>query len=78
MSCWRLRVKNDATTLMLTGKTWPETAQLLHKRYERVLLRLDKISAEDVFDALMNATAPPTIRTRTISRRAARRNIAFR
>jgi carboxyl-terminal processing protease len=52
---WRLRVKNDAVSLMLTGKTWPETAELLKKRYERVLTRLDKISPEDVFETLMNA-----------------------
>jgi carboxyl-terminal processing protease len=52
---WRLRVKNDAVSLMLTGKTWPETTDLLRKRYERVLARLDKISPEDVFETLMNA-----------------------
>ena len=52
---WRLRVKNDAVSLMLTGKSWPETADLLKKRYERVLMRLDKISPEDVFETLMNA-----------------------
>jgi carboxyl-terminal processing protease len=52
---WRLRVKNDAISLMLTGKSWPETADLLRKRYQRVLSRLDKISPEDVFETLMNA-----------------------
>jgi carboxyl-terminal processing protease len=52
---WRLRVKNDAISLMLTGKSWSETAELLRKRYERVLSRLDKISPEDVFETLMNA-----------------------
>jgi carboxyl-terminal processing protease len=52
---WRLRVKNDAISLMLTGKTWPETSDLLRKRYERVLARLEKISPEDVFETLMNA-----------------------
>ncbi|HEX4377230.1 MAG TPA: carboxy terminal-processing peptidase [Steroidobacteraceae bacterium] len=52
---WRLRVKNDAISLMLTGKSWPDTADLLKKRYERVLTRLDKISPEDVFETLMNA-----------------------
>jgi carboxyl-terminal processing protease len=52
---WRLRVKNDAISLLLTGKTWPEAADLLRKRYERVLSRLDKISPEDVFETLMNA-----------------------
>jgi carboxyl-terminal processing protease len=52
---WRLRVKNDAVSLMLTGKSWSDTADLLRKRYQRVLSRLDKISPEDVFESLMNA-----------------------
>jgi carboxyl-terminal processing protease len=52
---WRLRVKNDAVSLMLTGKNWADTAELLRKRYQRVLSRLDKISPEDVFESLMNA-----------------------
>jgi carboxyl-terminal processing protease len=52
---WRLRVKNDAISLMLTGKSWPDTVDLLRKRYQRVLSRLDKITPEDVFETLMNA-----------------------
>jgi carboxyl-terminal processing protease len=52
---WRLRVKNDAISLMLTGKTWTETSDLLRKRYQRVLSRLDKITPEDVFETLMNS-----------------------
>jgi carboxyl-terminal processing protease len=54
---WRKRVKNDALSLMLTNKTWPEAADLLHKRYERVLKRVDQIKSEDVFENLMNAYA---------------------
>ncbi|MFI4914495.1 MAG: carboxy terminal-processing peptidase [Steroidobacterales bacterium] len=54
---WRLRVKNDAISLMLTGKSWQDAANLLRKRYERMLARLDKISPEDVFEVLMNAYA---------------------
>jgi len=54
---WRKRVKNDAVSLMLTGKQWPEVADLLRKRYERVLRRVDQVSAEDVFENLMNAYA---------------------
>ena len=42
---WRKRVKNDALSLMLTGKTWPEAAEILRKRYERVLKRVDQVSA---------------------------------
>jgi carboxyl-terminal processing protease len=52
---WRLRIKNDAISLMLTGKSWPDTVDLLRKRYQRVLSRLDKITPEDVFESLMNA-----------------------
>jgi carboxyl-terminal processing protease len=54
---WRKRVKNDALSLMLTGKQWPEVAELLRKRYERVLKRVDQITPEDVFENLMNAYA---------------------
>ncbi len=54
---WRLRVKNDAISLLLTVKGWTEAAEVLRKRYRRVLARLDKISSEDVFEALMNAYA---------------------
>src|SRR5262245_5944566 len=37
---WRKRVKNDALSLLLTGKTWKESQELLQKRYERVLKRV--------------------------------------
>ncbi|HXY75748.1 MAG TPA: carboxy terminal-processing peptidase [Steroidobacteraceae bacterium] len=54
---WRKRVKNDALSLMLTGKTWPEAGDILRKRYERVLKRVDQVTSEDVFENLMNAYA---------------------
>src|ERR1700716_947041 len=54
---WRKRVKNDALSLLLTGKQWPEVTDLLRKRYERVLKRVDQITPEDVFENLMNAYA---------------------
>jgi carboxyl-terminal processing protease len=54
---WRKRVKNDALSLMLTGKSWPEAADILRKRYERVLRRVDQVTNEDVFENLMNAYA---------------------
>ena len=54
---WRKRVKNDALSLMLTGKTWPEAHDLLTKSYERALKNLDKITNEDVFDVFMNSFA---------------------
>ena len=54
---WRQRVKNDALSLMLTGKTWPEAADVLRKRYGRLLARVGQVSADDVFESLMNAYA---------------------
>src|SRR5690349_1337768 len=54
---WRKRVKNDALSLILTGKTWKEAEDLLQKRYERVLKRVDQVTQEDVFENLMNAYA---------------------
>jgi carboxyl-terminal processing protease len=54
---WRKRVKNDALSLLLTGKTRPEAADILRKRYERVLKRVDQVNTEDVFENLMNAYA---------------------
>jgi len=54
---WRKRVKNDALSLLLTGKSWEETAKLLKKRYETTLKRIDQISSDDVFESLMNSYA---------------------
>lgn len=52
---WRLKIKSDALSLILTGKTWPDAAATLRKRYERMLQRIDKTTSDDVFDLLMNA-----------------------
>lgn len=54
---WRQRVKSDALSLILTGKSWPEAADTLRKRYERVLQRVGQVNADDVFESLMNAYA---------------------
>jgi carboxyl-terminal processing protease len=54
---WRRRVKNDALGLMLAGKTWKETAEVLRKRYTRVLDRVNKLDSDDVFETFMNAFA---------------------
>jgi len=54
---WRKRVKNDELSLLLTGKSWEESAKLLKKRYETTLKRIDQISADDVFESLMNSYA---------------------
>src|SRR5690606_16995966 len=52
---WRKRVKNDALSLALTGKPWTENAETLKKRYERVLKRAEQVTADEVFENLMNA-----------------------
>jgi carboxyl-terminal processing protease len=54
---WRKRVKNDAISLMLTDKTWPETRDVLQKRYERAMKRGEQVTADDVFENFMNAFA---------------------
>ncbi len=52
---WRNRVKNDALSLLLTEKSWEETAELLEKRYRRVKTRVSQVNADDVFETFMNA-----------------------
>lgn len=52
---WRKRVKNDALSLMLAGKTWPEARDVLKTRYERFVKRIDQVTSDDVFEIFMNA-----------------------
>jgi len=54
---WRRRVKADALSLMLAGKSWAEAVPVLRKRYERVLARIDQVKADETFELLMNAYA---------------------
>jgi carboxyl-terminal processing protease len=54
---WRKRVKNDAISLMLADKTWPEAREVLAKRYERAAKRSEQVTADDVFEIFMNAFA---------------------
>lgn len=54
---WRLRVKSDALSLLLTGKSWNDVVDTLRKRYERVITRIDQIKRDEVFEALMNSYA---------------------
>jgi len=54
---WRKRVKNDALSLMLTDKTWPEARDILQKRYERAAKRSEQVTTDDVFENFMNAFA---------------------
>lgn len=52
---WRLKVKAEALSLKLTGKTWPEIKTLLGKRYNNAIKRLTQSESEDVFQTLMSA-----------------------
>ena len=54
---WRHRVTNDVLSLMLAGKTWPQAAKILRKRYKAVIRRVDQITPENVFEDVMNAYA---------------------
>ena len=54
---WRKRVKNDALSLVLAGKTWPEARDTLRTRYDRVLKRVDQIKPEEVFETFLNSYA---------------------
>ncbi len=54
---WSKRVQNDELSLMLTGKSWKDASDMLRKRYEHVLKRIDQVTSEDVFEELMNAYA---------------------
>jgi carboxyl-terminal processing protease len=54
---WKKRVTNDVMALLLAGKTWPQAADILRKRYQTVIQRVDQVKSEDVFEDLMNAYA---------------------
>jgi carboxyl-terminal processing protease len=54
---WKKRVTNDVLALMLAGKTWPQAADILRKRYQTVIESVDQVKSEDVFEDLMNAYA---------------------
>ncbi|MEM7501816.1 MAG: carboxy terminal-processing peptidase [Pseudomonadota bacterium] len=54
---WRKRVKNDALNLVLAEKEWAEVQEILEKRYNGFLKRLDQVKSDDVFETFMNAFA---------------------
>lgn len=54
---WRRRVKNDAISLLMADKSWDEAAEILRKRYERVLNRINGLDSDEVFETFMNAFA---------------------
>ncbi len=54
---WRQRVKNDALNLALEAEPWEDIQEVLGKRYEGFLRRLDQVNSDDVFERFMNAFA---------------------
>ena len=54
---WRQRIKNDALNLALEEEPWEDIQDVLIKRYEGFLRRLDQINNDDVFERFMNAFA---------------------
>jgi carboxyl-terminal processing protease len=54
---WRKRFKNDVLNLALTDKPWEESQEVLRKRYNQYLKRMEQIKNDDVFETFMNAFA---------------------
>ena len=54
---WRRRVKNDALTLTMADKTWPEIVDTLTERYERMNNNIADLDTDDAFEMFMNAIA---------------------
>lgn len=52
---WRLRVKNDALNLVISGKDWKSTADVLLKRYHNFHKIILQYETEDVFSLFINA-----------------------
>lgn len=54
---WRKHVKNDALTLLLAGKSWPDTVKVLDRRYHEGLQQVTKLYDDHVYDLFLNAYA---------------------
>lgn len=52
---WRLRIKNDALNLILSGKDWKSSADVLSKRYQNFHKIILQYETEDVFSLFMNS-----------------------
>ncbi|HET7396351.1 MAG TPA: carboxy terminal-processing peptidase [Gammaproteobacteria bacterium] len=52
---WQQRVKGDALGLLLAGKSWKQTADILRKRYRNFEHRARQVTDGDVFDLFMNS-----------------------
>ena len=51
---WRKIVKSQALSLKLSGKKQEEIADILKKRYERLLKSFEQLNSEDIFSIYMN------------------------
>lgn len=54
---WRKRVVNDALNLALEDESWEKIREVLTKRYNGFIKRLDQVNNDDVFERFMNAFA---------------------
>lgn len=54
---WRIKVKSDVLNLLLAGKEWPDTKEVLTKRYKYAIKRIKQSESEDVFQLIMNSFA---------------------
>ncbi|MBI1938074.1 MAG: carboxy terminal-processing peptidase [Ignavibacteriales bacterium] len=52
---WRLRLKNDALNLILSGKDWKGTVETLLKRYQNFHKIILQYESEDVFSLYVNS-----------------------
>ncbi len=52
---WRKRIKNQALSLLLSGKKPEDIAKTLKKRYRNQLIRLDQFDEKEVFGLYANA-----------------------
>ncbi len=68
---WRKRVKNDALTLKLAGKSQQQIIDNLGGRYQRLATRMQRFDSDDVYQAFINAyTGAIEPHTSYFSRRA--------
>jgi carboxyl-terminal processing protease len=51
---WRQRVKNDALNLALEDEPWEKIQEVLGKRYQGYIKRLNQLNNDDVFERFMN------------------------
>lgn len=54
---WRDRVVSDALSLALEDEPWDKIQEILGKRYNGIIRRLDQVNNDDVFERFMNMFA---------------------